>query len=248
MKNGEINMNWFNLLLKSVVMVLLVTPVFSETQITGGLLTCTPNSLDKTPSVYMFNSEYLIKQDEKEQVYRKLGEFSTYKVYVGLIPDEDLLKSKSFYNKSVDYFLDNPEQSVEYLTLLKGGCENDKNYSQSKMRKEFSSNETYKEKVGDVPGFWGVTCRNISKVLESGELPKPRLTDDNHHISKLTINTRKWTVTEENSQFCEDCTNREGDNIVFGRSFWNSTTSCVVVKLDKVEIDVTEDLVDEDEV
>jgi len=241
-------MNCTKLSLKVALLLFLVTPVFSETQISGGLLTCTPNSLDKTPSVYMFNSQYLIKKDDTEQVYRKLGEFSFYKVYVGIIPNENLKKIKSFYNQTLDYFLDNPEQSIEYLNLLKGGCENDINYSQLKMRKEFSTNEVYKEKVGDVPGFWGVTCQNISEVLETGKLPKPRLTDNNHHISKISINTKKWTVTEENSKFCEECTNREGDETVFGRSFWNSTTKCVVVELDKVEIDVTEDLVDEDEV
>ena len=249
MKNEEINMNWLNSSLKSVVLVLLVTPVFSETQITGGLLTCTPKTSDQKPDVYMFNPNLLVKQGDDKKVYKFVGDYRHYKLYVGTIPSEDLKSDIRDYNESMNFMKEDPETSINYLNFFRDICEVSHgstlpdliDYDQTKFKNQYFH-------LKDVPDFWGVNCSNISKVLEKTELPKPRLTKENHFISKITVDTRDWSIVEENSQFCEDCTTREGDNIVFGRSFWNSTTTCVVVKLDKVEIDVTEDLVDGDEV
>jgi hypothetical protein len=244
-------MNWFNSLLRSVVFVFLVTPVFSETQITGGLLTCTPKTSDQKPDVYMFNPNLLVKQGDEKKVYKFVGDYRHYKLYVGTIPSIDLKSDIRDYNVSMNFLKEDPETSIKYLTFFRDMCRikhgsthpNDINYDQTKLK-----NENFHLK--DVPDFWGVNCSNISKVLEKTELPKPRLTKENHIISKITVDTRDWSIVEQNSQLCEECSDTKGGNWSFLTTsrFWNWETSCVVVKLDKVEIDVTEDLVDEDEV
>lgn len=244
-------MNWFNLLLKSIVFVFLVTPVFSETQISGGLLTCTPQSSDQKPDVYMFNPNLLVKQGDEKKVYKFVGDYRHYKLYVGTIPSEDLKSDIREYNESMNFLKEDPDTSIKYLEFFQDQCiryygttlPDLKDYNQQKMK------ETYYA-FKDVPNFWGVSCSNISKVIEETKIPKPRLTKENHIISKITVNTRDWSIVEQNSQLCEKCSDTKGGNWSFltPSRFWNWETSCVVVKLDKVEIDVTEDLVDEDEV
>ena len=239
-------------LLKSFLLILLATPTFSETQITGGLLTCTPESTDEKPDVYMFNSDYLVKQDDRKNVYKFVGDYRHYKLFVGTFPSEELRSDVREYSEAMKFLKEDPETSIRYLNFFRDRCASTHgsnhpdliNYDQTKFKNEFFN-------FKDVPNFWGVNCSNISKVLEKTELPKPKLNKENHLISKMTVDTRDWSIVLENSQLCEECENRSPSSWSWEsgkRRFWGSETSCVVVKLDKVEIDVTEDLFDPDKV
>lgn len=239
-------------MLKSFLLILLATRTFSEPQITGGLLTCTPETADKKPDVYMFNSEYLVKQGDRKDVYKFVGDYRHYKLFVGTVPSEELKLDVHEYNETMKFLEKYPDKSIKYLKFFHESCATNYgskhpdhiDYDQTKFKNQFY---TFK----DVPDFWGVGCHNIDKVREKSELPKPKLNKENHIISKMTVDTRDWSIVLENSQLCEEC-EKEGrsawswDN--GKRRFWSSETSCVVVKLDKVEIDVTEDLFDPDKV
>lgn len=175
-------------------------------QISGGLLTCTPSDLNEKPVVYRFNENHLVRDTDPDTVYEKVGDvFDRYSFYASLKPTRDYFSARGQHKFDQNMLSENIEKSREFLSGFEKWCDStqDENprwykYKESLESGDFLNKLTISnwKQLGVKKTF---SCKSVKEVLrnENLVLPEPKLYDNEFYISKITLDTKNWTVFEE---------------------------------------------------
>lgn len=238
-------------ILVGAIVLLSANSSSSEELVKGGILTCTPNQLDRKPIVYLFNQEHLVRDDQQYWLLDSLGAIGgRYLVYGGLTPSGELISRIKDYNDYIALLSGQEvahEDIYRYLQLINSRC---RYVSRPYRGDQYVIREQLKRDneimVDRVPYLPSVSCDNVNQLYSAGELlipEAPQVRENDLNVSKVIIDTNDWSIVVET--FFKSTSIRDSAPLSGERSAWQhfnwpfgaSISACQVIELDTVQID-----------
>lgn len=228
----------------------------SEELVRGGILTCTPNQLDRKPIVYLFNEEHLVRDDQQYWLLDNLGTIGgRYLVYGGLTPSGELISRIKNYQ---DYLalLSGQEVAHEdiyrYLQLINSKCRYVSQLDQYSFREQAKQDNEIV--VDRVPYLSIVSCDNVNQLYSGGELlipEAPQVGENDLNVSKVIIDMNDWSIVVETFFRSSHSALSLGERNAWQQFSWPfgaSISACQVIELDTVQIDTGNRIIENQDV